>query len=287
MGPRKFVAFLLFAAVLACGERPDDGRLRVAVSIVPQAWLVDAIGGPHTDVTVLVGPGESPATYQPSDLEVTEVMRARVYFRIGVPFENGKWLAAIAGSTDVRIVDVRAGIDLREMEGHEGHGHGLEDRDPHVWLAPGPLEVQARTVAHTLADLDPANAENYLANLESVLEELDRVDAEIRKMLEPHRGRRLYVFHPSWGYFCDAYGLRQSPIEIEGKEPSEAELTDLVRMARKDRAKAVFHQEQITGQSARALAEAVGADLVPLDPLARDVPENLLRIARTVAEALR
>lgn len=284
---RKFVAFLLFAAVPACGERPDDGRLRVAVSIVPQAWLVETIGGPHTDVSVLVGPGQSPATYQPSDLEVTEVMRARVYFRIGVPFENGKWLDAITGSTDVRIVDVREGIALREMEGHHGHGHAAGDRDPHVWLAPGPLAVQARTVAETLAVLDPANAEDYRANLEDVVEELGRVDAEIGKLLEPHRGRRLYVFHPTWGYFCDAYGLEQAPIEIEGKEPSEAELTDLVRMAREDRVKAVFHQVQITGQSARALAEAVGADLVPLDPLARDLPENLLRIARTVAEALR
>ena len=83
------------AAVLAAagcaGElpAPDHDRLLVAVSIVPQAWLVERIGGPRVRAVPLVEPGASPATYQPTDAQVSMVMRADVYFRAG-------WFRAIS-----------------------------------------------------------------------------------------------------------------------------------------------------------------------------------------------
>ena len=54
-----------------------DGTL-VTVSIPPQAWLVERIAGPRVEVVSLIQGGESPATYQPSDKQVSEVMGSRV-----------------------------------------------------------------------------------------------------------------------------------------------------------------------------------------------------------------
>jgi zinc transport system substrate-binding protein len=286
---------LLFAA-LGCGDgNVDDGRLGVAVSVEPHAYLARRIGGDRVTVRVLVGPGESPATYQPADLQVTEVMRSALYFRTGVPFERGKWLPSIR---EVRggpvIVDLREGVELRTMEaGHdheaEGHLHGEhaadDARDPHIWLSPRLLAVQAQTVAGALVAADPEGAPVFRDNLAGLLADLERVTAEVRGILAPIAGKKVHVFHPAYGYFCDEFGLTQVAIEAEGKEPSDRELTALLTQAREDGVRAIFVQEQITGRSAGAIAESLGVDLIRLDPLSRDVTGNYVRMANKMRSA--
>jgi zinc transport system substrate-binding protein len=286
----------------------------VGVSIPPQAFLVERLGGQHVDVVTMLRAGESPATFQPSDIEVSKVLRTELFFRIGVPFESGAWFKAISGSGGkVRVVDVRKGIALREMAAHRherpgssgehcdhghhdhvDHGHAHHDhgdggahagKDPHVWLAPQLLKVQARTMADALKDADPAHADAYEANLAGLNEELDRLHAEIADRLKDQKGRRLYLYHPAWGYFCAAYGLEQYPIEIEGKEPTDAELTEIQKRAKEDDVDVIFVQPQIAGRSAEKVAAAIGAEIRKLDPLAKDVIANLRSVAETIGKA--
>lgn len=281
------------------GDLPQRERMVVAVSIAPQAWLVEQIGGNHVEVLTLVQPGDNHHTYQPTDRQVSRMMQAGVYFRIGLPFESGPWFDAIQSSSGVPIVDMRQGIELRQMEAHvchenesgneheheHGHAHDHGGPDPHLWLSPRLLQIQARTVAQTLAELDPARKADYERNLQAVDERLDQLDGEIRKLLEPMKGRSFFVFHPAWGYFADEYGLEQVAIEVEGKQPTDAELTAILEQARQARVKVIFVQPQITGQAAQAVADVVGARVETLDPLARDVPASLLRAAEAIAQS--
>ncbi|UCD74353.1 MAG: zinc ABC transporter substrate-binding protein [Phycisphaerales bacterium] len=281
---------LLVMSLAGCQKQPlpeqDAGRVPVVVSVLPQKWLVDRIGGDHVEVLAIVSGGESPATYQPTDVQVTALMKAKAYFRIGVPFENGPWFSAIRQARSLRIVDVRNGITLRQIDEHD-HGEEEHDHaaggDPHIWLSPGLLKIQARTVSETLNDLDPDRRADYERNLRQLEAELDELDAVLRAKLEPVRGRMFFVFHPAWGYFADEYGLKQLAVEIEGKEPGDADLTRLQREAREAGARVLFVQRQISARSAEAVAQAIGGRVEVLDPLAADVPANLLR----VAEALR
>ena len=307
--------FLLFAAtVLGCRAQPADapgGKLRVAVSIPPQAWLVEQIGGPRVEVFTMVSPGDSHETYQPTDAQIAQIRACAAWFRIGIPFESSRALRAMVSKGRLRVVDTREGIPLREMSGlerggeelpedhgqgddkhddghgdHEHHDHGHHHhggKDPHLWLAPALLKIQARTIAKTLAELDPPHEAEYQANLASLERKLDAADEEIRRTLEPWKGRMFLVFHPAWGYFADAYGLKQVAIEIEGKEPSDKEATALQQLARREGIKVVFVQPQIASRGAEAIARAIGARLETLDPLASDVIDNLLRAARAIA----
>ena len=181
-----------------------------------------------------------------------------------------------------------------EEAGHEhevaagaGSGGEAEGLDPHIWLDPVRLKIQARTVAEALiaSDPDPGRQADYRAGRDSVLAELDTLDARLRSLLGPLHGRTFLVFHPAWGYFADAYGLVQEAIEVEGSEPSDAELTDVQRLVREERVSTIFVQPQITGRAAAAVARAAGIRVETLDPLARDVPENLLRAARAIVGA--
>jgi len=288
--------FVLCAILPACVSPTPDGRpagrLHVAVTIAPQAWLVEAVGGERVEVATLVGPGESAETYQPTDAEVSRALAARVYFRIGAPAELGGWFGALERSGRVRVVDLRrglaplpAGVEAHDHGDGHGAGAGGAGGDPHVWLSPRRLAVQARTVAAALVELDPAGRSLYagrLARVEALLAELDR---DLAARLAPYRGRAFVVFHPSWEYFAADYGLEQVAVEREGKEPTDAELTRVLAAARRLGVRTVFVQPQLPGRSAAAVARAVGARLETLDPLAADVPANLRAVAERLARS--
>jgi len=116
--------------------------------------------------------------------------------------------------------------------------------------------------------------------------EFRQLDDDIRAMLAPYAGSRFYVFHPSFGYFADAYGLEQIPVELDGKAPSPRQLVALVEQAKADGVKVVFVQKQFPSGSAKAIADAIGGTVVQLDPLAEDVVANLRLIAESLEKAL-
>lgn len=288
---------ILFVALigLACGGGQVEAPavLTVATSIAPHAWLIERIGGKDVVVHTVLRPGESPTTHQPSDAQVSRVLAARVFFRCGVPFESGAWFRALEGQLD--IVDLRQGVATRTMETHTHFGeaaetdarHPHEGVDPHIWLSPRRLMVQARLVATTLQQLDPNRAQEYAARLAVLIAELEDLDAWIADTLAPYRGRAFVVFHPSWGYFADDYGLRQVAIEIEGKDPSDIEVTDIQEATREHEISVIYVQPQIAGKSARAIAEVLGARLETLDPLAPDIVANLRHTAGLIADGFR
>ena len=177
--------------------------------------------------------------------------------------------------------------DHRHRQGGPSRGH--EDPrsvlDPHAWLSPKRLALQARMVTEALKRLDPSRAKDFDLTLGELLSELDELDRRIKATLAPYRGRAFVVFHPSWGYFADDYGLTQIAIEIEGKEPTDAEITRLQRQVQALDIPVVFVQPQIAGRAARAVADAMGAELETLDPLAAEIPANLERAAKAIAES--
>jgi zinc transport system substrate-binding protein len=302
---------LAFCALLAgCGRSAEQtqgaqrgaGKLLVGVSILPQAYFVQRIGGTHVEAMVMVSPGHSPATYEPTPKQMAQINRTDLYFSIGVPFEK-VWLHRLAElNPNMTLVDTVAGIQLRSFkdadhhhhEGagedhhHEGHEADHEDeggmKDPHVWLSPRLVEKQARAMLEALCSRDPQHRTDYERNFAQFAADLQKLDAEIKALLEPMKKRRFMVFHPSWGYFADEYGLEQVPVEISGREPSAQGLAELIASAKAQQIRVVFVQKQFSSQSASAIAKAIGGKVVAMDPLAEDYLENLRLIARTIAQ---
>jgi zinc transport system substrate-binding protein len=287
-----FIAFL-FTGFFA-GVVHAEAGISAFVSILPQAFFLERVGGRHVDVQVLVGEGQSPATFEPSPQQMAKLSSARVYFAIGVPFEKNLLKKIRQTHKKLVIVETQKGVTYRYLEGH-GHGHdaksGEEQHhgipDPHIWMDPNLVKVQAANMRDALCELDPANAEDYSKNLRLFISDLDQVDKKIRTALAPVKGKNMYVFHPAFGYFADSYGLRQIPIEIEGKEPSAKQLARIVDKAKKDEVRVIFVQPQFSKKSAESIARAIGGAVVPINPLARDYLANLDGIASSVAKGIR
>jgi len=290
-GHPALLGLMLAALALAsCGKQESSSEatgqaIAVAVSIPPQAFLVERIGGEHVAVQVLVGPGQSPATYEPTAKQMATLGEADTYFRIGVPFEETLMPKIAASHPGLDTVDLRQNIELLTIDGHEHHEHDGA-MDPHTWLDPERASEQARTIARELIRLDPTNTQTYEANLAELETELDDAAREMEAILAPHEGKTMLVFHPSFGYLADACGLKQIAIESEGKGPNAKQLGELVTRARTDGVSAVFVQQEFASDAVDVLAQEMGARVVVLDPLARDYVANLTTMAQEIARGL-
>jgi zinc transport system substrate-binding protein len=276
------LALSTLAPISAVAE-DSERQLKVFVSILPQAYFVERVGGPDVNVEVLVGPGQSPETFEPTPQQLASLAQADIYFHIGLPFEDRLLEKIHATMKDLPIIDTRQGIKLRALHSeHEG-----VNTDPHVWLDPKLVSIQAETICKAFIRLDSTHSVRYEENLHAFQTDLRNVDVKIAQTLKPLKGRTFYVFHPSFGYFADAYGLIQTAVETDGKEPSAKQLATLIDDARREGVKVIFIQPQFSSKSAEVVAKAIGGTVVPLDPLSRDYLGNLEDIADKIARALK
>jgi zinc transport system substrate-binding protein len=280
------------AACLPALPAAEDSRIRVAVSVPPQADFVRRIGGDHVQVEVMIPPGYSHVDYPLTPRQVAALSRARLYVAVGHPafeFEQIQLKAVLRDLPGIQVVDMSRGMALMAGEGEgdeEDHGHSHAGGDPHVWVAPDTVAVAARNIEVALSGIDPAHAAEYRANLQAFETEIAALDREIRARLAGREGDRFMVYHPTWGYFARQYGLQQVAIEAEGKEPSAQRLIQLIDRARRERIQVVFVQAGFPRKSAQVIAEAVGGRVLVADPQDPDWLGNLRRVARELQEAL-
>ncbi len=293
MNCKPLIPIIVFLSAVAVSlpetvSTASGEKLDVFVSILPQKYFVESVGGDRVHVRALVEPGQSPATYEPSPRRMAALSEAKIYFRIGVAFENS--IIPKISRSGLTVVDTREGIKLRQMEGSHHHHHGDHSHDdgtdPHIWLDPGLAAIQARTIADALITADPGNRETYEENLDRFKKELEQLDKELASILEPVKGRTLMVFHPAWGYFTDAYDLKQMAVELEGKEPSARHLSRVIKRAKEEGIKVIFVQPQFSRKSADTIAEAVDGSVIAIDPLAENYMDNLKPAAWAIRKAL-
>ena len=276
---------------VACGSGPASeaikaGPLAVAVSVLPQKYFVDRIGGPAVSVSVLIGPGQSPDTYDPTPRQMASLAGTQIYFTMGLEFERawlGRMHSAYPGMT---LVDMRQGIELLPLDEdpdprHEGR------QDPHVWMSPRLVVVMAGTIRDALIEALPDRRELFDLNYQRLVRDLNAVDGEIRGLLRDLPARTFMAFHPAWAYFAEDYGLHQIPIASHGKEPGARTLARLIDQARVQHIRIVVVQAQYSQYMATTVAQAAGARVLMLDPLAEDYVNNVRHVAEQLAEALR
>jgi zinc transport system substrate-binding protein len=257
----------------------------VYVSIPPQAFLVEWLAGNLVQVDVLLPPGASPATYEPTPKQMATLDSAQLYLQIGAPFE-GPILAKVSElMPELRVVDCRAGVELEPIGGG-GHDHGAGLLDPHIWLDPQRMKIIASTTAEALVALLPDEAPGIEERLAALHRAIDDTDARVADILAPFAGRTLLVFHPAYGYFTRRYRLIQMAVEVDGKAPSARRLATVVDELRQQPVPALFVQPQFSRSAAERVANALDCELVELDPLAGDYLANLEIMADRIAEGL-
>lgn len=277
------------------GGNTGGGKLSVFVSILPQRYFVERIGGKETAAEVLVKPGQSPHSYEPTPSQVTALGNADIVFTIGVDFEASFVPEIRSALPDLTIVETNSGISYREMEGHGAdHDHENEARedgehegdDPHIWLSLGNGKIIAANIKDALTEAAPEYTEAFEKNYKELIRDIDNLDKELKRLLAPLKGETFLVFHPAFGYFADDYGLEQEAVETGGSEPTPKQLEAIIAEAKEENVRVIFVQPQFAKKSAETIAAAINGAVIPIDPLAPDWLENMEKIAEAVKEGL-
>lgn len=282
-------------------------RLTTFVTIEPQRYFVQQIGGELVDIKVMVPNGADAHTYEPKPRQMVSLSGARLYFTTGIEFEEAHLDKIISSNPNLKVIHTDKGIEKIPMAAHhhEGDGHDHEKAehhedkagedehhehhglDPHIWLSPSLVKIQAETIMKALKETDPANKGQYEANYFNFIKEIDQLDMELKSVFREKSGMKFIVFHPAWGYFAKDYGLEQVSVEIEGKEPKPAQLKELIEHAREKNIKVIFAQPQFSVKSAEVIAKEIGGQVIFTDPMAFDWLENLREVAEKFKAALK
>ncbi len=280
-----FFIFICILSTVYIPSRVCAEPIPVFVSIVPQKYFVERIGGDQVKVEVMVKSGESPATFNPNPKKMSLLSQAKLYFSIGVPFET-IWIDRIRSiHPNLQFVPLHDKVRKAADHEHDSH-HSHSTGDPHIWTSPAKVKVIAQKIKDTLTLAKPEKEKQFEQNLQAFFNDLDILDKDIRTILAKSNNRRFMVFHPAWSYFAEDYGLEQIAIEHEGKEPGARTLQKTIEEGKRLGIKVIFVQKQFSLSIAENIAKMIGATVREMDPLAEDYLGNMRRTATAISGAL-
>jgi len=288
---KKLMRLFFISAVfcLLAGACIAAEPIQITVSIPPQKYFVEKIGGSRVRITVMAPAGGCAETYEPKPQQMTALSQSRIYFAIGFPFED-VWLPRFAAANPrLLICRTDEGIKKLAMDAHRGHEHGdKKDKmlDPHIWLSPPLARVQAKNILKALQSADAASSGTYQRNFEIFVAELAKLDATIRESFKGvKKGSVFLAMHPSWQYFAEEYGLKQMVIEIEGREPKPKEMMEIIQTAKEHRIKIIYTPPQTSLRTVETVAKALDARVAVIDHLSEDWEKTLLLFRDSIVQS--
>lgn len=291
---KSFVYHLFVVCVLigvGCSTRTNSPRQRVAfTSITTHAYFAQRIVGDRYDIRSLIDAYTDPHTFTPLPAQVVKLSQASLFFRAGIEFEQGFLPNIAATMQGVEVVDLRQGITLfashKEKCSSEDHHHAHGTTDPHVWLAPLLAKKQASILCDAFKKADPAFASRYTDNFTLLATELDSLDAFLQKTFKDLHGTALFVFHPAFRYFAQAYGLHQVAVQADGKEPGARALARLIEEVQHKNIKLLFVQPQYPQKSVAAIARQTKCTVIPIPSMPEDYFVEMRALGSAVRQGL-
>ncbi|MBN1585453.1 zinc ABC transporter substrate-binding protein [Candidatus Uhrbacteria bacterium] len=308
------VPFLIFAVAATAmavflpkskgTEGTDSERPKIMVTVHPAYDVVRGVAGDVADTVLLMPPGSSPHTFDPTPTQVGMANGAAVAFAIGQGLDD--WIESISESAGLETVTLDTGIRLLPSGpetdgGHKEEGHDDEDEDsghhhhghvdPHYWLDPHNIKVMADNAYRELAARWPEHADRMRVNLNAYKAGIDRADTQAMALLSPLQERDLVTLHDGWRYFARAYGLNLvgSFEPSAGREPTPKYLFDLSSAVRESGVRVLYAEPQLSTTVLEPFIRDNGLTLAVLDPLGgsdgRDTLSELITYnARTIAQ---
>jgi zinc transport system substrate-binding protein len=281
---------LLTVSLAGCvDEDSSDEKIGVLVTIVPQVEMVEFIGGEYVEVTVMVPPGESPHSFEPTPEQMMKVAEATAYFKVGsgVEFEVVHIDTILEQNSDLQVFDCSEDISVISFDEHygqeehheEGDEHDHEGTDPHIWTSPVNFKKMAEVVYNGLVDIDPDDQEEYYTNYQAYISKLDNLNTNVSNLLQPYEGKSFMVYHPAWGYFGDNYNLKMIAIEDEGKQPGPEGVAAMIAQAQEENITVIFVAPQFDTSSAETIADEIGGNVVFANPLMSNYEETITKLA--------
>ncbi len=287
MKPVPLTIALISLALTCCNPSPEPIADKViTVSVLPQKYFVETIAGSKVKVNVMIPPGASHSSYEPTARQMNLLVNSQAYFQIGhLDFELS-WMPRFTGTnSSMKIFDLSEGIDLikgshdHHQDSEESHDELNENGiDPHTWMSPRNVKIIAFNILNALKSLYPSDSTVFLLNHNSFISEVDSIESLFGSISDKLAGHSFIIYHPALAYLARDYGMEQIVLEFDGKEPHPAHIKAIIDLAKEKNIHSVFVQKQFSIDNSRSLANEINAEIIPVDPMDPEWKEQMIKL---------
>ncbi|MCA1745163.1 MAG: zinc ABC transporter substrate-binding protein [Bacteroidales bacterium] len=285
---RLLMALLTTAFVIEGCSRTESNQNLMTVSILPQKYFIDVLTNEGVEVNVMVPPGASHATYSPTSLQFKKLSDSKLYIGIGHLGYEQAWMPRLAElNKEMKTVVLADHIDLIAGECEHGHDHDHNHGvDPHIWMSPKAVMDLLPTIKAALIASFPDLKDTIEANYPLLEQAIAEADQSMRTVTSQLPKKEFLIFHPALSYLARDYGLVQTAVEQDGKEPSPAYLATVIKKAKDEAIPVIFIQEEYDIRNAQTISEEAGIALVQINPMAYNWLEAMRELTQTLQNHL-
>lgn len=229
--------------------------------------------GDLADVEVIMPVGADPHDFAPSARQAESMENADLLVTNGAGFEQGMLVileqVESSGTPVFSFADQIELIEFSDDAGHSEKGHSGDD--PHIWTDPSRMITAVEAFGVEFASLDGVDAPAVEAQVQSYVDELTALDAEMDATLSsvPVEQRVLVTNHEVFGYFADRFDFEVVgaviPSSTTNAEPSTAEVEALVALIEQEQIPAIFADTSSPTRLAEAIASSASGDVTVVE----------------------
>ncbi len=273
----KFI-FALFGFVClfsACKNTEKPSKPIICVTIEPLRYFTEQIAGNRFKVVTLVPNNANAETYEPTAKQMVDLSHCAFFVKVGkIGFER-TWMERLQESSPhLKVVDTSVGIKPIE------YSKGIED--PHTWMSAVNATIISQNIYKAIVKEKPQDSVYFKKNLNTLLQDIANTHRTIQQMLAKNKTKTFLIFHPTLTYFAHDYGLHQLSVEEEEREPSAAQLKEVIVKATQQKAKIMFIQKEYISRNTEIVTKACKVKQVSINPQSYQWNKELLQIANSL-----
>lgn len=268
----RYVVLMVTAGTLfSCSSAKNDNANKITVSIEPLRYLTEQIVGDRFEVVTMVPKGSSPETYEPTARQMADLSESILYIKVGELGFERTWMPRLTSNAPhITVVNSSEGITS-----HIGD-------DPHSWMSARNAIIMAHNIYEAVKRIDVKDSVFFRQRLDSLCNVIHATDKYIRQITAQAHCKSFIIYHPALTYFASDYGLEQLALEEHGREPSAAELEQIISTARAKGVKTMFVQREFANRNVDIITNTIGARKVEINPLGYDWNKEMRRIAAEI-----
>ena len=265
----RYVVLMVTAGTLfSCSSAKNDNANKITVSIEPLRYLTEQIVGDRFEVVTMVPKGSSPETYEPTARQMADLSESILYIKVGELGFERTWMPRLTSNAPhITVVNSSEGITS-----HIGD-------DPHSWMSARNAIIMAHNIYEAVKRIDVKDSVFFRQRLDSLCNVIHATDKYIKQTTAQAHCKSFIIYHPALTYFASDYGLEQLALEEHGREPSAAELEQIISTARAKGVKTMFVQREFANRNVDIITNTIGARKVEINPLGYDWNKEMRRIA--------
>ena len=268
----RYVVLMVTAGTLfSCSSAKNDNANKITVSIEPLRYLTEQIVGDRFEVVTMVPKGSSPETYEPTARQMADLSESILYIKVGELGFERTWMPRLTSNAPHITV-------VYSSEGITSH---IGD-DPHSWMSARNAIIMAHNIYEAVKRIDVKDSVFFRQRLDSLCNVIHATDKYIRQTTAQAHCKSFIIYHPALTYFASDYGLEQLALEEHGREPSAAELEQIISTARAKGVKTMFVQREFANRNVDIITNTIGARKVEINPLGYDWNKEMRRIAAEI-----